>query len=97
MTTRYRRSKEALHSNVGDDVVALNVQNGRCYGMQDVTAAIWNLLADPVSVDSICHQLTETYDVQPDVCRQDVERVMSEFESEGLIEIAIAEPSERLN
>ena len=86
MSTLFRRSAEALHSNVGEDVVALNVQSGHCYGMHDVTVAVWNLLAEPVSVDSLCEQLMAMYDVEPDVCRQDVERLVREFRSEGLIE-----------
>jgi hypothetical protein len=84
--TRYARSKEALHSAIGDDVVALNIENGRCYGMEEVTVAIWNLLAEPVSVDSICEKLIEAYDVRPDVCRQDVDRLIGQLEKEGLVQ-----------
>jgi hypothetical protein len=86
MTTLYKRSDEALHSSIGEDVVALNVENGQCYGMHDVTVAVWNILADPVSVEGICQHLTQTYDVRPEVCRRDVDRLISELEKEGLIE-----------
>ena len=51
MTPRlYRRSESALFSNVGEDIVALHIENGHCYGMEKATAAIWDLLAEPIGM-----------------------------------------------
>ena len=82
----YRRSQKALFSSVGDDIVALHVDNGHCYGMEKVTATVWELLAEPTSATALCEQLTALYEVEPDVCRADVERLLSDFRKEGLIE-----------
>lgn len=86
MSMRFKRSNEALFATVGADVVALNVQNGRAYGMENVTVAVWNLLAEPLSVESICERLIEEYDVEPDVCRLQIEQLMDQLSNEGLIE-----------
>jgi hypothetical protein len=86
----YCRSPNALFSSIGDDIVALHVENGRCYGMEEVTAKVWQLLAEPTDVDSICRQLVEHYDVEPSVCHADVDRLISQFRSEGLVDIVPA-------
>jgi hypothetical protein len=82
----YRRSPSALFSSIGDDIVALHVKNGHCYGMEEVTAKVWQMLADPTDIDSICRRLLEDYDVEPSVCQEDVHRLISQLQSEGLID-----------
>lgn len=82
----FKRSHKALHASIGEDVVALHVENGQCYGMDNVSAAVWNLLEEPIGVQAICDRLRQSYDVTPDVCRRDVERLLDNLRSEGLIE-----------
>ena len=85
---RYRRSPGALHANVGDDVVALHVPNGRCFGMEHVTADVWRYLDPPSGLDQICSKLLEEYDVDPETCRKDVEDLLKVMQQEGLVEAA---------
>jgi len=88
MTPRlYRRSESALFSNVGEDIVALHVENGHFYGMEKATAAIWELLADPIGIDQMVERLTATYDVAPADCRPDVERIVGQLQQEGLVSV----------
>ena len=82
----YKLSGKALFTAVGEDIVALNVDDGQCYGMERVTAAVWRLLEKPMSIDTICERLVELYAVDPAVCRADVERLFGQLRSEGLIE-----------
>lgn len=86
MAQRYKRSEQALHSEVGRDVVALHIDRGQCYGMEEVTADVWRLLAEPSDLDTICGQLQEWYDVKPDVCRDDIATLLGQMHAEGLIE-----------
>lgn len=83
---KYRRSNNALFSTLGDDIVALHVQNGQCYGMEDVTARVWNMLNEPSDLAGICDQLLEIYEVEPATCRSEVEQLIKQLETEGLIE-----------
>lgn len=83
---RYKRSDDALFSEVGDDVIALHVHRGQCYGMEKVTADVWSLLAEPADMESICSRLIDRYDVEPDVCRAEIARLLEQLENEGLVE-----------
>ena len=82
----FRRSTEALYCEVGADIVALNVERGQCYGMENVTAAVWTLLEEPTTTEQLCDRLVELYDVEPEVCRSEIEPLIALLQEEGLIE-----------
>ena len=81
-----RRSQQALSAEVGSDVVALNIAKGACYGMEKVAADVWQLLAQPTDIETICESLTGRYEVDPETCRSDVCRLIEEMVREGLVE-----------
>ena len=85
--TSYRRTAATLFAEIDQDVVALQADRGFCFGMEEVTADVWRLLAEPRSVEELCAELMTLYDVAPDTCRADVEALLRQMEAEGLIEI----------
>ena len=76
---------EALHDN---DVVALHIAKGRCYGMEHVTASVWKLLERPATVSEICLALTSEYEVEAEECRSDISELLAQLTIEGLVEVA---------
>ena len=83
---RYRRSRDALHADVGQDVVALQVNRGQCFGMEKVTADVWKLLEEELTLAEICDRLHQDYDVDEATCRTDVEKLLALLTEEGLVE-----------
>lgn len=81
----FSRSEEALFAEVGDDVLALHVANGRCHGMERVAADVWRMLDRPVSLNEICGRLVADYDVEPEECRRDVGALLQSMIAEGLV------------
>jgi len=86
----YRRSQTALVADVGEDVVALNVQRNETYGMAGVTASVWKLLSEPMSLPQLCDRLGAAYAVDSEVCRREVAALLEEMVAAGLVEPAIA-------
>lgn len=87
MTDRlYQRSPSILFGEIGDDVVALSVSRGLCYGMENVTATVWGLLEEPRSLNHICNALAQQYEVDPNRCRDEVAALLSQMQEEGLVE-----------
>lgn len=86
MTTRFRRSAEAMSADVGDDVVALHVPRGFAYGMEGVTAAVWQMLGEPRSEPEIISNLLDNYEVDEAQCRADILELLDEMVAEGLVE-----------
>lgn len=85
---RFRRSSDAIHGDVGGDVVALHIPRGRCYGMEDVTASVWKLLERPATIGEICLALTSEYEIEPEECRSDISELLAQMTREGLVEVA---------
>lgn len=86
MTDRFRRSPQALSADVGDDVVALQAERGFAYGMEGVTAAVWQRLEQPTSLDEFVAALGEEYEVSAEQCRSEVAGLLDQLLAEGLIE-----------
>lgn len=82
----YARATGILDSPVGPDFVALNIQRGKCFGMENVSAEVWRLLANPRSLDQLCGELSAIYDVDDETCRADVSELLVEMIDMGLIE-----------
>lgn len=82
----YQRSPQALFSTIGDDVVALHVERGQAYGMQDVTATVWTMLEEPTTIEAMCDRLTDEYDVERAQCERDIGELIATFVAEGLVD-----------
>jgi hypothetical protein len=82
---RIIRCEDLLEADVNGEIVALHVEKGQCYGMNAVASRVWALLAEPIAPAEICARLGEEFDVDPETCRTDVEALLADFRSEGLI------------
>lgn len=82
----FKRSEEVIFDELDDDIVALQVSRGRCYGMENVTAAIWTYLAEPSNLENVCSRLLEQFEVEPAACRSEVSAIIERMIEEGLVE-----------
>ena len=77
-----------MESEVDGEVIALDVERGQCYGLNEVASRVWQLLETPMSIDEISVTLIEEYDVDGDECRAQVRELIDELVSAGLVAIA---------
>jgi hypothetical protein len=87
--TVFRKSAELLESDVDEEIVALDVDKGQCYGLNAAGSRVWKLLDSPLSVREICSALEQEYDVAPEVCHAEVSRLLADLQSEGLVEVQV--------
>ena len=79
------RGPDITDAEVDDEIVALNIDRGTCYGLNSVGSQIWRLVVGPIGVDDICACLLKKYRVDPSRCEREVLELLNELESEGLI------------
>jgi hypothetical protein len=79
------RSDSIIASEIGNEVVALSIENGECYGFNRVASRIWNLLASPARIGDLCATLITEYKVEPGVCEREVLDLLEELRAEGMI------------
>ena len=84
------RSDALLTAEVDGELIAMSVDQGACYGMNPVGTRIWALLAEPRSIDSLCDQLVQEYDVDPATCRRDVVDLLEALSAEKLVTVKAA-------
>jgi hypothetical protein len=79
-------SDTVLASPLGGEVVLLEPEAGIYYSLNEVGARIWEIIRDPVSVESVWGQIAREYDVDPAQAEADVLRLLSELVEHGLAE-----------
>jgi hypothetical protein len=79
------RSDSFIVADVDDEIVALSIEHGTCYGLNRVGSRIWNLLASPARVGDLCTTLVSEYTVDPSVCEHQVLDLLEELRTEGMI------------
>jgi hypothetical protein len=75
-------------TEVNGEVVLLNMESDRCYGLGATGSDIWRLLRSPVRVSELSGQLEGSYESGPGEIESDVLRTLREFAAEGLIRCA---------
>lgn len=91
--TILRRSDAILHSDVGDKVVMMDLDEGAYYGLNRIAARIWTLLETPTSVSAICDKLCAEYAVDRATCEREVLAFATELLGRNVL-VAPASPAE---
>lgn len=87
MNSRVKRSGELLETEVDGELVALDVERGKCYGLNAIGTEIWALLGEETSVAAIRDTLVQRYDIDEATCEQEVTNLLNDLQSAGLISV----------
>ena len=88
LETVVARRPGLLEAQVDNEIVALNIESGVCYGLNAVGARVWNLIEEPTRIGEVCDTLLAEYTVEPDTCRREVLELVEELMSEGLVVVS---------
>jgi hypothetical protein len=76
-----------LASRVGSEVVILGLDRGAYYGLNPSGAWLWEKLQTPTRVGVLHTALLEKYEVDPEIARQDLIRLLEGLYAAELIEV----------
>ena len=85
--TVVQRTSQVLFSQVDDEFLGIDSEAGFCYGLNEVSVRVWDLIETPVSVSSVCAALLQEYDVDDATCRRDVIELLRKLSEAGLIRV----------
>ena len=80
-------SSAAVATEVNDEIILMNLERDRCYGLGSTGSEIWRRLSSPIQVSEISRQLAEEYHSPPGQIEADVMRTLRELAAEGLIQV----------
>jgi Coenzyme PQQ synthesis protein D (PqqD). len=90
LTDRITVPEDVLISRLEDESVLLNLDNERYYGLDDVGTRMFSALTSSASVQSAWEKLTDEYDVDREVLRQDLVALIDKLLEQGLVEVSQA-------
>ena len=70
---------------VGDETVILDLASGTYFGLDPIGARIWQLIGEGKALGEICEVLLTEYEVSRVQLQGDLERLLQELGSKGLI------------
>lgn len=80
---RISRRDDWLAASIGAELVMMSATSGRYIGLNEIGARVWEMLERPCDLDTLCARLLSEYDVEPSVCRAEVEAFVSELVASG--------------
>ena len=76
-----------IEADVDGEIVALHVELGTCFGFNKTATRVWQFLETPKTREQLCELLLREYEVSPEQCSADLDRLLEAMRSEGLIDI----------
>ena len=84
----YMRSADILAANVDGELVMMSMEAGNYYSIGGIGTLVWELLAEPKSMDELVDNVVADYDVERERCAADVAVFVDELLGLKLIESA---------
>lgn len=81
------RSEQLLGSQVENELVMIDIESGRYYGLNPVATDIWERLASPIRIADLCTDLIERYAVDSALCEKDVLSLLLQMSANGMVRV----------
>ena len=78
---------DQVSSDLGGEAVILSMKTGIYHGLNEVGAKVWDLIEQPKTVKEIQELIVEKYEVEPEVCHNDLLVLLKDLQAAGLIEV----------
>lgn len=75
----YQVAQSVRHERLDDEVIAIDLESGAYFALDDVAADCWSILAAGGTVDAAVDATVAGFGVSPDTARKDVERFVNDL------------------
>jgi len=86
-------SDHQVSSELGGEVIILNLESGVYHGLEEVGARVWGLIKEPAPVHAVRDSLLNEYEVEPERCEQDLLALLEELKQHGLLQVRDEQPT----
>lgn len=81
------QSEGFLVSDMDGEKVMLSIENGKYYNLGRIGGRIWELVSSPVTISNMVDQLVLEYEIEPELCEQQVRLFLKQLATEGLVQV----------
>jgi hypothetical protein len=82
-----------VEAEVDGELVALHIENGKCYGFNGTATRIWSLLGEPKSLAQLCRDIVDEYEVSREGFEEEIFVFIQELQADGLVKVSIGAPA----
>jgi len=90
---RYILAEGIVSGSIKDEMVMLNMQNGKYYHLNHVSSRICQLIKNAMYLDEICNELTSEFRIEQEECKKDVQKHLDQLLKLGIVEIIKDDPT----
>jgi hypothetical protein len=85
LQTVVRKNENVFTGTIDNEMVAMSIENGKYYQLNETGARILSLLDVPRSVEELCNEMAARYRVEGEAFRKDIFDFMKESVQYGLV------------
>lgn len=82
---RYIRNSKTISGRLHDELVMMDIEQGKYFSLNPVATRIWDLLEEPLLIDELCKYLMDEYEVELAECHSEVSEHLGEMVRLGLV------------
>lgn len=83
---KYIRKAGVVATSMDGEIVMMDIDQGKYFGIAGVGQVVWNMLSEPCDVDALAVQICAEYDVDAATARSDVEKFLAQLTARQLVE-----------
>ena len=83
--TKYIRNSKTISGRLHDEMVMMDLDQGKYFSLNPVATRIWDLLEVSLTVEELCGRLQEEYEVDAARCLEEVSEHILEMVRLGLV------------
>lgn len=83
----FRIPENVVSREVDGETVILDLKSGNYFGLDRVGTRVWKLLGETRSLEAVVQAMLAEFDVEEPRLRTDLEALLGELSSRGLLEI----------
>lgn len=83
--TKYLRNSKTISGRLHDELVMMDLEQGKYFSLNPVATRIWDLLEEPHEIIEMCMLLAVEYEVDMAQCIEEVGKLLKEMVKLGLV------------
>lgn len=87
LTDVVQANADILTSEINNELVMMDIENGQYYAMDAIGSTIWQQLKQPCQVAVLCQQLGALYDAPADTIESDVLELLEQMLARQVISL----------
>ena len=80
-----------MNAEIGQELVALDVDGGHCFGFNRTATTAWQLLEQPQRFGNLVAQMIRIHAVEPATCAAELDELIAGMETDGLVTLIFSQ------